>query len=64
VLLTEWDEYRALDWNRIYTHMARPLVLDARNMLSPERMKALGFEYYSFGRLDLNPTAALASTSS
>src|SRR5689334_713170 len=35
LLLTEWKEYRELDWKRIYREMARPLVLDARNMLSP-----------------------------
>jgi UDPglucose 6-dehydrogenase len=61
VLLTEWDEYRALDWNRVYAQMARPLVLDARNMLSPATMKTIGFEYHSFGRLDLNPTSVAVS---
>ena len=34
LLLTEWKEYRDLDWQRIYGEMARPLILDARNMLS------------------------------
>jgi UDPglucose 6-dehydrogenase len=61
VLLTEWDEYRALDWNRVYAQMARPLVLDARNMLSPATMKTIGFEYHSFGRWDLNPTSVAVS---
>ena len=61
VLLTDWDEYRALDWNRVHAEMARPLVLDARNMLSPETMKNIGFEYYSFGRLDLNPVSVAVS---
>lgn len=50
LLLTEWQEYRKLDWERIRARMARPLVLDARNMLPLEQMKALGFEYHSFGR--------------
>jgi UDPglucose 6-dehydrogenase len=50
LLLTEWKEYRDLDWKHIYREMARPLVLDARNMLAPAKMKELGFEYYSFGR--------------
>jgi UDPglucose 6-dehydrogenase len=54
LLLTEWKEYRELDWGRVYSEMARPLVLDARIMLSPAHMKALGFEYYSFGRPDVN----------
>ena len=62
LLLTEWKEYRELDWKRIYQEMARPLVLDARNMLAPAKMKALGFEYYSFGRPDLSTNAALVSS--
>ena len=47
------QQYRELDWARVRDEMARPLVLDARNMLSPLEMKALGFEYHSFGRPDL-----------
>jgi len=62
LLLTEWKEYRDLDWKRICRQMARPLVLDARNMLSPTKMKELGFEYYSFGRPDLSTNAALVSS--
>jgi UDPglucose 6-dehydrogenase len=52
LLLTEWDQYRRLDWKQIRAEMARPLVIDARNMLRPAEMKALGFEYISFGRPD------------
>ncbi len=59
LLLTEWKEYRELDWKRIYREMARPLVMDARNMLAPAKMKELGFEYYSFGRPDLSTNTAL-----
>jgi UDPglucose 6-dehydrogenase len=57
LLLTEWKEYQELDWKRIHGEMARPLVLDARNMLSPAKMKGLGFEYHSFGRPDLSANA-------
>ncbi len=52
LIVTEWDEFRALDWERIYDSMARPLVIDGRNLLEPARMSKLGFEYYSFGRPD------------
>jgi len=52
LLLTEWEQYRRLDWKQIRVEMARPLVIDARNMLRPAEMKALGFEYVSFGRPD------------
>jgi UDPglucose 6-dehydrogenase len=50
LILTEWEEFRQLDWERIYGLMARPLVIDGRNLLEPEMMKELGFEYDSFGR--------------
>ncbi len=52
LLLTEWDEFRTLEWDRIRGLMARPLVLDGRNLLSPTQMKSLGFEYHSVGRPD------------
>jgi UDPglucose 6-dehydrogenase len=62
LLLTEWNEYRQLDWRRVQEEMARPLVLDARNMLSPAQMRALGFEYHSFGRPDLSSDTVFASS--
>jgi UDPglucose 6-dehydrogenase len=50
VIATEWDEFRQLDWARIRDALARPLILDGRNLLSPREMKAHGFEYECFGR--------------
>jgi len=50
VIATEWDEFRKLDWERVRDAMARPLILDGRNLLSPQEMKALRFEYRSIGR--------------
>lgn len=52
IVATEWDEFRKLDWDRLRDAMARPLVLDGRNLFSPREMKARGFEYRSFGRPD------------
>ncbi len=52
LIATEWPEFRELDWERMRDAMARPLILDGRNLLSPQEMKALGFEYYSLGRPD------------
>jgi len=52
LIATEWDEFRKLDWERIRDAMARPLVVDGRNLLSPQEMARLGFEYRSFGRPD------------
>jgi UDPglucose 6-dehydrogenase len=50
LVCTEWDAFRALDWERAGKLMARRLVIDGRNIYSPARMRELGFEYYSFGR--------------
>jgi len=52
VIATEWEEFRKLDWERVRNSMARPLILDGRNLLTPSEMKARGFEYRSFGRPD------------
>jgi UDPglucose 6-dehydrogenase len=52
LIATEWPEFRSLDWDRLRQEMVRPLVLDGRNLLSPAEMRALGFEYRSFGRAD------------
>ena len=52
VIATEWKQFRELDWQRMRDSMARPLILDGRNLLSPNEMKALGFEYHSMGRPD------------
>jgi UDPglucose 6-dehydrogenase len=51
LVLTEWEEFRQLDWERIHGLMARPLVIDGRNLLKAAAMEELGFEYHSFGRL-------------
>jgi UDPglucose 6-dehydrogenase len=50
LVCTEWEEYRALEWERAGKLMARRLVIDGRNLYDPARMRELGFEYYSFGR--------------
>jgi UDPglucose 6-dehydrogenase len=53
LVLTEWEQFRRLDWKRVRSEMARALVIDGRNMLRPDEMKALGFEYLSFGRPEM-----------
>lgn len=50
LICTEWDSFRKLDWERAGSLMARKLVIDGRNLLSPQDMRNLGFEYFSFGR--------------
>lgn len=50
IIATEWPEFAELDWSRLRDCMTRPLVLDGRNLLDPERMREWGFEYFSVGR--------------
>jgi UDPglucose 6-dehydrogenase len=50
VLLTEWNEFRALDLARIGRLLATPLVIDLRNIYQPAEMAAAGLSYVSIGR--------------
>jgi len=52
VVVTDWNEYRHPDFERMRSLMRRPLIIDGRNLYSVERMGELGFEYYSIGRPD------------
>jgi len=49
-LLTEWEELRWLDFERLRTLMRKPAVVDARNLLDPAAMRRRGFEYTGVGR--------------
>ncbi len=49
-LLTEWEELRWLDFERVRSLMRRPAVVDARNLLDPAAMRRRGFEYTGIGR--------------
>jgi UDPglucose 6-dehydrogenase len=50
VLVTEWPEFAELDWGAAAARMTRPLVVDGRNFLDPEKLAAAGFEYEGIGR--------------
>jgi UDPglucose 6-dehydrogenase len=50
IILTEWNEYRNLDLERTKKLMQGNIILDARNVLEPERAKSLGFIYSGVGR--------------
>ena len=50
VLMTEWNQYRALDLEKIKHLMKTPLFIDLRNVYEPEKMKKLGFKYVGVGR--------------
>ena len=50
VLITEWNEFRALDLGRVRSLLRRPLVIDLRNIYKPEEMIEAGLVYHSIGR--------------
>jgi UDPglucose 6-dehydrogenase len=50
VILTEWNEFRALDLKRIRSLLIRPLIIDLRNIYTPDEMADAGFIYHSIGR--------------
>ncbi len=50
VILTEWNEFRALDFVRMKALLKRPLMVDLRNIYRPAHMAAAGFTYVSVGR--------------
>jgi len=50
VIITEWDQFRALDFDRIKDALKAPVVIDLRNVYRPEEMRAKGFTYVSVGR--------------
>mgnify|MGYP001457995455 FL=1 len=50
VILTDWEEFKQLDLVKLKDKMKRPLIYDFRNIFDPDKMKELGFEYFSIGR--------------
>jgi len=57
LLVTEWPEYRQLDWARVGGTLRRRIVVDARNCLDPAAMAALGYHYVGVGRPERRPAA-------
>jgi len=49
-ILTEWNEFRALDTARMKELLRRPVIVDLRNIYDPRAMKEAGFDYHSIGR--------------
>jgi UDPglucose 6-dehydrogenase len=50
VIVTEWNQFRMLDLERIKSLLARPVIVDLRNIYDPTPMRAAGFEYVCVGR--------------
>ena len=50
IIITEWNEFRQIDLNKVKKQMANPTIFDGRNIYEPIEMKKLGYKYYSVGR--------------
>lgn len=55
LILTEWDEFKKADLNKIKENMRLPIIIDGRNIYQPKDMKKKGFGYYSIGRENFDP---------
>jgi UDPglucose 6-dehydrogenase len=55
VLVTEWNEFRSLDLERVKSLMKRPIMVDLRNVYDPGTMIEAGFTYKSIGRSNAAP---------
>src|SRR5690606_1922901 len=50
-VLTEWDEFKTYDWQKIYDNMQKPaFVFDGRSILDRRELEKIGFEVYTIGR--------------
>jgi len=54
IIVTEWNEFRNPDFNKIKRTLKEPLIFDGRNVYDIEKMKQLGFKYFSIGRPVVN----------
>ena len=61
VIITEWEQFRALDLERVRDLMACPVMVDLRNVYRPEDMQKYGFAYISIGRLPTQQPVNLAA---
>jgi UDPglucose 6-dehydrogenase len=61
LILTEWQEFAALDLSRLHSELKYPIVVDGRNLYDPKIMVEHGFTYYSIGREAVAPETFVAA---
>ena len=62
VIITEWNEFRALQLDRLAEIMKRPAIVDLRNVYNPDDAAKAGFAYSSIGRPGTRPATAKGAT--
>ncbi|MFA5009131.1 MAG: UDP-glucose/GDP-mannose dehydrogenase family protein [Candidatus Paceibacterota bacterium] len=50
IIITDWQEFKKIDWKNIINKMKTPIIFDGRNMFSLEEMRKIGINYFSIGR--------------
>lgn len=50
LVVTEWKQFKELDWSQVKQNLTTPVIFDGRNLLKPANMEELGFTYFSVGR--------------
>ena len=50
VILTEWNEFKEIDFKKIKKILKQPIIVDGRNIYEPQKMKKMGFRYIGMGR--------------
>ncbi len=63
LIVTEWDEFRTVDWQRLAKVVDRRLIIDGRNIFQPEAVSVQGFQYLSIGRMPAVPHSGEAVVS-
>jgi UDPglucose 6-dehydrogenase len=58
LILTDWEEFRTLDLHKLREALRQPIVVDGRNLYSPEKVAAAGMQYFSVGRPIAYPKSA------
>jgi UDPglucose 6-dehydrogenase len=50
LILTDWNEFKQIDFQKLKTVVRQPVLVDGRNMYEPQEMAEKGFEYHGIGR--------------
>jgi len=62
IIMTEWNEFKLLNLEKIQAMMSNPVLFDGRNIYALDRMDRLGFDYYSIGRRTIRGRGRVATT--
>jgi UDPglucose 6-dehydrogenase len=63
LIITEWDEFRQLNCDRLGRMVERSLIVDGRNMLNTSEVASHGFQYFSVGRPPVLPAPSVSAAS-